>query len=116
MSCPTGTIQRIGYSFSKKNSKETIKVKPSCIKDRGKPGKGPKLFEIPKEDKDLLGDFGYTLKSSHTDRVKAIKKAVKEYSMLKILRHINALRTLHKSDEKNYKKLDKDLKWIQLLP
>ena len=34
-------------------------------------------------------------------------------SELKVLRHINALRTLQKSNEKYYNKLDKDMKWIQ---
>ena len=38
---------------------------------------------------------------------------MKDHSELKILRHLNALRTLQKSNEKLFNKLDKDLKWIQ---
>ena len=41
------------------------------------------------------------------------KKSLKDHTKLKVLKHVNALRTLHKSDEKLYNKLDKDLKWIQ---
>lgn len=72
-----------------------------------------KLIIIPKEDKGLLSNYGYSLKKNHEDRIKAIKKAYKEHSHLKILRHLNALRTLQKSNERNYNKLDKDMKWLQ---
>ena len=75
--------------------------------------KGKKLIIMPDYDKGLLSDYGYALKLSHENRVKAIKKSLKENNKLKILQHINALRTLHKSNEKLYNKLDKDLKWIQ---
>uniref|UniRef100_A0A6C0DAI7 Uncharacterized protein n=1 Tax=viral metagenome TaxID=1070528 RepID=A0A6C0DAI7_9ZZZZ len=105
--CPKGQIERIGYT--KKNSK----IKPSCIEDKGKPGKGPKLITIPHEDEGLLSKYGYSLKNSFEERIKSIKKAYKENSHLKILRHINALRTLQKSNEKYYNKLDRDMKWIQ---
>ena len=111
--CQQGQIERIGYSFTKKNSKKIIKVKPTCIMDKGKRGKGPKLFEIPKEDIGLLGKYGYTLHKNHEERVKAITKANKENNHLKILRHLNALRTLNKSNDKYYKKLDRDMKWLQ---
>jgi hypothetical protein len=42
-----------------------------------------------------------------------LKKAIKDNSELKILRHVNAIRTLQKSNEKLYNKLDKDMKWLQ---
>ncbi len=107
-SCPKGMIRRASY---KKKSGKT--VKSSCVKDMGKPGKGPKLIVMPAEDVGMLGEFGYSLKKTHEDRVKALKKACKKYDMLKVLRHINALRTLFKSNESYYNKLDKDLKWLQ---
>lgn len=106
--CPKGMIRRASYK--KKSGK---KVKYGCVKDMGKPGKGPKLIVMPSEDIGLLGDFGYSLKKSHKDRVKALKNACKKHEMLKILRHVNALRTLFKSNESYYNKLDKDMKWIQ---
>ena len=79
----------------------------------GKTGKGPKLITMPKYDIGILSDYGYSLKLAHEERVKALKKAMKKVNELKLLRHINALRTLFKSNEKYYNKLDKDLKWIQ---
>ena len=111
--CPKGQILRVGYSYDKKKTGKHVDVKQSCVTDKGKPGKGPKLFEIPEEDAGLLSDYGYSLKKNYDERIKAIKKATRDYSKLKILRHINALRTLQKSNEKYYKKLDRDLKWIQ---
>jgi len=71
------------------------------------------IIKIPIEDYGLLSNYGYTLKNSHEDRIKAIKKSMKEHDLLKILRHLNALRTLQKSHEKLFNKLDKDLKWVQ---
>lgn len=111
--CPKGQIERVGYTYKKKGSKKTTKVTSKCVSDKGKPGKGPKLIKIPDYDVGLLSKYGYSLKDSHENRVKAIKKAIKENSELKILRHINALRTLQKSNETIFKKLDKDMKWIQ---
>jgi hypothetical protein len=116
ITCPLGKIERIGYMYKKKG--KTINVIPTCVSDKGKPGKGPKLFVMPKYDTGLLSDYGYSLHSSHIDRVKAIKKSLKAHDnsragARKILQHINALRTLHKSNETYHKKLSKDLKWIQ---
>jgi hypothetical protein len=68
---------------------------------------------MPKYDIGLLSNYGYKLKDAHEKRIKAIIKSIKEHSELKILRHINALRTLHKSNKSLFNKLDKDMKWIQ---
>jgi len=111
--CPKGTIKRNSYKYSKKGSKKVTKVTAKCIKDKGKPGKGPKVITMPEYDVGLLSDYGYSLKKKHEDRVKSIKKSLKEHSELKILKHLNALRTLLKSNEKLHAKLDKDLKWVQ---
>ncbi len=111
--CPKGTINRVGYTYKKKTSKKTVKVSNKCVKDTGKIGKGPKLIKMPEYDVGLLSEYGYKLNNSHEERVKALKRAIKHKDDLKILRHINALRTLFKSNEKYYNKLDKDLKWIQ---
>ncbi len=111
--CQKGQIQKVGYTFVKKSSKKTVKVKPTCIEDKGKPGKGPKLIKIPPEDEGILGKYGYSLKEKHEDRIKALKKAFKENDHLKILRHLNAIRTLQKSNQSYFKKLDKDMKWLQ---
>ncbi len=111
--CPKGMIEKVSYNYKRKTSKKKVHVKSVCIKDQGKAGKGPKLNILPKEDMGILSDFGYSLHNTHEERVKALKRSLKHHKELKILRHVNALRTLFKSNEKYYNKLDKDLKWIQ---
>ena len=108
MSCPKGMIRRSSYK-----KKSGVRVKSKCVKDMGKPGKGPKLIKMPAEDVGILSDCGYSLKKPHEERVKALKKAVHKHDKLKILRHVNALRTLNKSNKTIYAKLDRDVKWIQ---
>jgi len=111
--CNKGQIERDEYSYVKKKTQKKVSVPATCINDKGKPGKGPKLITIPNYDIGLLSNYGYILTENHERRVKSLKKAIKFNSELKILRHLNALRTLHKSNPKLYNKLDKDLKWIQ---
>jgi hypothetical protein len=111
--CNKGQILKVGYSYVKKQTGKKINVSSTCITDKGKPGKGPKLITIPDYDIGLLSKYGYALANSHEERIKALKRAIKHNSELKILRHLNALRTLFKSNIKMYNKLDRDLKWIQ---
>lgn len=111
--CGKGQIERVGYSYIKKKTNKKISISPTCIKDKGKPGKGLKLIKIPDYDVGLLSKYGYSLAENHENRIKSLKKAIKENSELKILRHLNAIRTLMKSNPKYYNKLDKDMKWIQ---
>lgn len=111
--CGKGQIERVGYSYVRKKTQKKVSVPATCVSDKGKPGKGPKLITIPEYDVGLLSKYGYSLAENHERRVNAIKKAIKQNSELKILRHLNALRTLLKSSPKLYSKLDKDMKWIQ---
>lgn len=115
--CPSGMIKRSSYSYKKSSSNKKVKVgskQPKVIiKDQGMPGKGPKIIKIPKEDIGILSNYGYSLKLPYDDRIKALKKAMKYVDELKILRHLNALRTLFKSNEKYFDKLNKDVHWIQ---
>jgi hypothetical protein len=111
-SCPKGKIRRTAYEYDKKSGSH-VKVGSTCVVDKGKPGKGPKLFVMPKYDIGILSDYGYSLRNSHDVRVESIEKSLKDHSKLKLLRHINALRTLQKSNKTMYNKLTKDLHWIQ---
>ncbi len=92
--CEKGQIERVGYSYIRKKTQKKVSIPTTCVSDKGKPGKGPKLIIIPEYDVGLLSKYGYTLAENHERRVVALKKAIKSNSELKILRHINALRTL----------------------
>jgi hypothetical protein len=109
-------IRRSSYvrkSYTRKDGTKVkgSKVKSSLIKDLGKKGKGKKLFEI--KDKGFLRDNGYSLKKSFSERKKSLRRASKEKGILPVLRHLNAIRTLQKNNIENFKKLDKDVKYIQ---
>ena len=104
--CPKGKILRKGYT-----TKKGVKVEPKCIKDQGKPGKGPKIFP---EIKSLnLGEFGYELKYSFEKRKIALKKSFEKYTPLKVLRYLVLIRNYSKSNERNYNKYTKDIEFIQ---
>jgi hypothetical protein len=114
--CSTGEIRRSSYkrkSYKKKDGTKIkkSKVRSSCIEDKGKIGKGRKLFVI--KDGGLLTKEGYSLKKNEGVRRASIKKASKKKGMLIVLRHLNAIRTLQKNNPENYKKLDSDVKYIQ---
>jgi hypothetical protein len=109
-------IRRSSYirkSYIRKDGKKVkgSKVKSSLIKDKGEKGIGKKLFEI--KDKGFLSKKGYGLKKSNNERKLSLRKASKEKGSLSVLRHLNAIRTLQKNNPENYKKLDKDVKFIQ---
>jgi hypothetical protein len=107
--CSSGKIKRKAYT-----TKKGTKVKASCIKDRGKKGKGPKT--LPKiSSKMSLGDFGYELKYSFETRKKALNKAIKKHGLIKVLKRISLIRNYSKSVTRNYNKYTKDLEYLKLI-
>jgi len=109
--CKKGEIKRSSYRRKSKKIIPATIVKARCIKDQGQPGKGKKLFTI--KEKDLLGQYGYTTKNSKQKRETSIKKALSRENPLGVLRHLNAIRTLNKSRENVYNKMNSDVKFIQ---
>jgi hypothetical protein len=118
MSCGIGFILRKGYTrkgyFRSDGAyvEDTV-VPAACIIDQGKPGKGVKLIQGNLED--MLSPFGYKLALSDAARKKVLVSAFDEVDHLKMLKHLVYLRTLNKSRENLYNKLDKDVKFIQEL-
>jgi hypothetical protein len=109
-------IRRSSYTRKSYVRKDGVKVKGTKVKssliiDRGQKGKGKKLFEV--KDSGFLTEKGYSLKKPETERRVSLRKASKEKGSLKVLKHLNAIRTLQKSNPENYSKLDKDVKFIQ---
>lgn len=117
--CAPNKVCRAGYvkkGYVKKNGTKVkgSLVKPVCIKDQGKPGKGPKtLPPIPKKDVGMLTDLGYKLKESAEKRDKALKKAVKKYGKGKVVKKLNYVRILSKSNKTKFNKLTKDMHKVQ---
>ena len=103
--CPRGTIRRKAYK-----TKRGVTVRSSCIKDRGLPGKGKRLFTLKKGE---LGKYGYSLKQAREKRRVALNKARKELSHATLVRKINALSILMKNTHPDYSRRARaDVKWL----
>jgi hypothetical protein len=99
--CPPGKIQRAAYTatrrakglFGKLRGKRYT-VKASCIKNKGKPGKGPKVIGLMKEGE--LTAMGYSAQDPAGHRHAALDRAVSHYGKLSTLHKVNAIAVLTK--------------------
>jgi hypothetical protein len=106
--CPKGKIMRKGYT-----RKDGSRVKRSCVKDMGKPGKGPKT--LPKiEEEGLLRTYGYKLSDNAAKRKAVLQKAAKAEGPLKIQRHLNLIRN-YTAAGPNKRKLNVDVEVMKKL-
>lgn len=114
-SCPTGQILRKGYIRRSKKSKSGRRVSSVCVKDTGKPGKGPKtLPPLKASEKGLLSKFGYHLHDSDVKRHQSLKKAISAHNKNKIIWHITYIENIT-AVPKNKSILEKDKKYVQSL-
>jgi hypothetical protein len=80
----------------------------------GAPGKTPKNKRVlPKLKKGELTEYGYHLKNSSEKRERSLRKAMKNEGDLTVLRRVVVLRTYMKANPTYYKKLNKDVEFIQ---
>lgn len=119
--CPPGQILREGYIATRKkktilgrllNRGTTYRVKASCIKNKGNPGKGPAVIgPLKKGD---LKDSGYDHTDPAHERHMALIKAVSEYGHLSTLRKLNAIAVLNKNVAPTRSKIYRtDRDWIK---
>ena len=116
--CPPGQIYRRGSMVEAYAKENGTKIEPfwrhgSCIDNKGEPGHGMKINGVEEMNEGILRDLGYGLNKNEKSRHDSILMAMKLHSPLKVLRHINLIRTLHKSDPENYEKLTADFHFIQ---
>lgn len=108
---PKGYIIRRGYEKKTKTGK-TICIEPALIKDRGLPGKGPKL--IPELKKGMLTSYGYSANDSAQKRHQSIKESAKHNDPLAIFRGLLAVSTLNKNTSPgSSKNLKADANWVK---
>ena len=110
--CPTGKILRKGYT-----TRRGVRVKRSCIKDRGAVGRWQTvkaMIGIGPLKKGHLKNLGYDATASATSRHEALKKAVKRYGRASTIRKLNAIAVYTKrtapSRSKTYKQ---DMRFVQ---
>ncbi len=98
-------------SHTKKNGR---KVKSTCIKDLGLPGKGPVI--LPKLQQGSLTKFGYSSKNSDIIRRNSLKKAVKKYTKPGVIHKLNAISVMTKNTNPALSKIYKaDMQYVQHL-
>jgi hypothetical protein len=115
--CPPGQILKSGYNRKPYTRLDgtTVRgsfVQPTCIEDRGKPGKGPKL--IPVGGDVHLSQYGYSINAPDEVRHRAIREAMYEHPEggRKVQQHLVAISNLQSStkyanrftDDVNYSK------------
>jgi hypothetical protein len=119
--CPPGKILREGYTATRKKKTligrllkrgTTYRVKPTCIKNKGAPGKGPAVIG-PLKQGDLTSK-GYSSKNSASQRHAALAQAVGAYGRLSTLRKLNAIAVLNKNVAPSRAKTFKtDRDWVK---
>ena len=117
-SCSKGMIKRASYvRKSYKRSDGTMvsrtKVGSTCARDMGRPGKTKSNDRLlPKPDPNIhLSNYGYFLDRSQMKRQEALRTASNVHGNLRVLRRVNLIRNLT-GDDKNYKKLSKDIDYL----
>ena len=98
MRCSKGHIMRSGYT-----RKDGTVVRPTCIIDKGNPGKGPDL--IGKMKTGTLTDHGYHSTETVTKRHAALKRAMKQYGPIVVMRKLNAVCILNKNTNPKVSKI-----------
>ncbi len=89
------TVRRKGTVYTVRPKANVVIVPPTCIKDRGLPGKGPKEGEgIGKLRKGELIKYGYQYRLSDSLRQSALNKAIKQYGALSVYRKLDAVAKL----------------------
>lgn len=107
--------KRKAYSYVRDGKRIRVPattVKGHKIEDRGKPGRGKKLFDL-KAGK--LRKYGYSLDKSAAERQKALKRASKADGVGKVEKRVNAIRVLNKSNPEAYRKLNADMEFMKKL-
>jgi hypothetical protein len=106
------TVRRGDKTYRAYPSSGSTIVKSSCIRDRGKEGKGPQAIG-PLRRGELM-KHGYTYRKPVDERHSALRKAVKEFGPLGVYRKLNAVAKLSSRTEPKISKVFKnDRNWVR---
>jgi hypothetical protein len=106
-SCPKNQIRRKSY-----RTKIGTLVKSRCIRDLGRPGKGPNTLP-PIGKPGFLSKHGYSLNKEASARHRSLKRAsAKGKKTLEVLRHLNLISN-YTSVPKNKKKMRADVEYLK---
>ena len=118
--CPEGFELRKGYerkAYTKKDGTLINKtyVGPTCIKDKGLPGKRIEEFKpIKLNKKTSLEPYGYNTKLNGDSRFNSLLKAVSELSYATVVHRLNAINNLIKRIDPVHSKIyEEDLRRLK---
>ena len=103
------------YRAFPKEEKSTL-VKPVCVKDTGKPGKGV-AKPIGPLRKGELSKYGYSFRIGEDKRHHALRQAIDEFGALGVFRKLTAVANLtEKTAPEASRIFNADRKWIESKP
>jgi len=115
--CKYGYSLRKGYTYTKSTGKK-IKVKSTCIKEKGR--KGPARGGLKKSrvikisHPGSLSSLGYSLSKTSSQRDLALNKIYKKFGYSSSIKKLNALAVLFmNTNPKYYTKLQRDMNYIR---
>ena len=114
--CKRGQIVRAGYyrkAYTRVDGTRVrgVYVPAKCIKDRGLPGKGKKLFTVTRG---ALTEYGYSTKLSRDKRHRALSRAARALGRTDVIRKLNAVAVLNRNTNPTVaRKFREDMKWVQ---
>uniref|UniRef100_A0A6G6ABV3 N-acetyltransferase n=1 Tax=Borely moumouvirus TaxID=2712067 RepID=A0A6G6ABV3_9VIRU len=123
--CRSGEILRKGYHRKGFERREFVRsngtivpasyipetyVPPTCVKDMGKPGKGPKILPTPRGDIHFR-DYGYDVHKPDRERQQALIDASNDYNPLTVLRRMNLIRNYQPVPE-NKERMSRDVEFL----
>ena len=106
------TVHRGSKTFRAYPTAAETTVKSACVKDRGLPGKGPKIFGNLKQG-DLM-KYGYVYRKAEHIRHAALRKAEKAYGKLKLFHKLDAVAKLSSRTAPDASKVFRaDANWVR---
>ena len=108
------TVKKSGKEYRVHPNEKSMYVEARCIKDRGLPGKGPRSGKgIGPLRKGELSSYGYSFRSSDSQRHEALRKAVDEYGALSVVHKLDAIAKLTlRTSPKAHRVFAEDKDWI----
>ena len=115
MACPPGKIRRMGYTALRKGT--TVRVKSSCIRDRGSKGRWQtvrRMMGIGPLSRGDLVSLGYSHTKGTTARHQAVDAAVSKYGRASTVRKLNAIAVYSKRTAPSRSAVYKrDMRYVQ---
>ena len=117
--CPAGQILRKGYHRAAYRRTDGVEVAaadvaPTCIDDRGKPGKlADDQKKITWGDEIVLSEVGYSIKLPAPERRAALERACQKWDPTDVMLNLNAKRNINPKTSRTHRIMSSDVEWLK---